>query len=330
MKNEKQTQDNILIYESENGDIVVDVHFTENTLWLSLNQLSSLFGRDKSVISRHLANIFKNGELHRNSTVAFFATVQSEGDRDIERQIEYFNLDAILSVGYRVNSKQGTQFRRWASQILQDHLLKGYSINQQTLTAQKISELEQTIELFTQTLINQSLVTDLGSQVINLVRRYAKTWSTLLEYDEDRLIDFSPNIDKFLIDLKYEEITFAIKSLKDELIQKGEATDLVGLERGDALKAVLGNLSQTFDQTPLYPSNIDRAAHLLYFIIKDHPFSDGNKRIGCFLFLMFLEQADVNLSKMDNNSMIALALLIAESHPSQKEMMIKLVMRLIN
>jgi len=223
------------------------------------------------------------GTQHRNATVAFFATVQPEGERYIERKIEYFNLDAILSVGYRVNSKQGTQFRRWASNILQNNLLKGYSINQQKLTVEKISELEQTIELLSQTLINQSLVTDLGSHVINLVRRYAKTWSTLLEYDENRLLDFRVEMDTDLIDLQYEEMTLAIQSLKNELIQKNEATMLVGLERGDGLQAIFGNLSQTFDQVPLYPSNIERAANLLYFIIKDHPFSDGNKRIGCFL-----------------------------------------------
>jgi DNA ligase (NAD+) len=322
-------QSDIVIFEADNGEIVVDVRLVGGSVWLSLTQLAVLFERDKSVISRHLNNIFKEGELRRDATVAFFATVQQEKARKVTRQIEYYNLDGILSVGYRVNSKRGTQFRRWASKILQDHLLKGYSLNQKLLDKQRIVELENSLDLLTCTLTGQSLVSDLGVEVINVVRGYAKTWTVLLEYDEGVLNINTITDRSSLIDLDYESSLASIKSLATDLVRKGEASSLFGLERQGALQGILGNLSQTFNGVPVYPTNIERAAHLLYFVIKDHPFSDGNKRIGSFLFLLFLGLAGVELAHITNNSLVALALLIAESSPTQKDIIIKLVIRLI-
>jgi prophage maintenance system killer protein len=320
----------IIIYEDESGLPFVEVKLHEDNLYLSLNQIAALFDRDKSVISRHLTNIFKESELEEESTVAFFATVQNEGGRPTVRKIEHYNLDAIISVGYRVNSKQGTRFRKWATKVLNSFMLSGFAVNHTALTYNKIKEIEQTLELLSKTLINQHLVSDIGEGVIELIYNYAKTWSLLLQYDEDKLdIRNDTSICKNLVDLNYSQAKQAIKKLKEELGEKGEASDLFGLERESSLQAILGNLSQTFDSKSLYPSNLERAAHLLYFVIKDHPFSDGNKRIGAFLFLTFLNLSKINSVEISNSCMTALTLLIAESDPKQKDIMIKLVMKML-
>jgi death-on-curing family protein len=319
----------ILVFKTKQGKLSIDVKLSKDTVWLSLNQLSDLFERDKSVISRHLNKVFKEKELQRSSTVAFFATVQIEGGHSVTRKIEYFNLDVILSVGYRVNSKRGVQFRRWASNILQDYLLEGYAINHDKITSKRIHELEQTLDLLAKTLINQSLVTDLGNEVINIIHSYSKTWSTLLEYDENRLSTNNKNHGK-LANLEYSDALKNIKSFKSELASKGEASSLFGLERDNGLARILGNISQTFSGKQLYKTNIERAANLLYFIIKDHPFTDGNKRIGCLLFLVFLSRSDLKLSKVDSNGLIALALLVAESAPKQKIIMVELIKKILS
>lgn len=320
---------NIIIYQNDEGTIGVEVKLVNNDLWLSLNQIAELFGRDKSVISRHLSNIFKEAELEKDSTVAFFATVQIEGNHEVTRQIEHFNLDAIISVGYRVNSKRGTQFRRWSSQVLKDHLQKGYSINRLGLDNLKIKELQQSIELLSHTLLHQELVSDMGQEILTIITQYSKTWDTLLRYDEDRLQQNNEQKDN-LIELNYLETIEAITQFKVDLINKNEATSLFGNPKDSQLEAILGNICQTFDNQPLYQSHIERAAHLLYFIIKDHPFSDGNKRIGCLLFLMYLHKAGLKKIAPENNSLIAVALLVAESNPIHKDLIIQLIMRLMN
>ena len=232
--------------------------------------MSELFGRDKSVISRHLRNIFKSNELEPEATVAKFATVQKEGEREIERTVEYFNLDAIISVGYRVNSKEGVQFRKWASQVLKEHLVRGYSTNERRLNQQGIRELQQTIELLQKTLINHELVNDLGREAIQIIITYSKTWDLLLAYDEGKLS--LPIKDKFSSSiLTYEIALSAIRLLKKELTTKGEATELFGKERDGGLASILNNIEQTFGGELLYKTPEEKAAHLLYFIIKDHP-----------------------------------------------------------
>lgn len=177
-----ESEQNIVIYQNEEGNINVEIKFIKDDLWLSLNKIAELFGRDKSVIAKHLKNIFQEEELNRNSTVAFFATVQVEGGHEVQRQIEHFNLDAIISVGYRVNSKRGTQFRRWSSGVLKNYLAKGYAINKAQLDNQKIRELKQTIELLSHTLLNQELVNNMGQEVLSIIEHYSKTWDTLLRY----------------------------------------------------------------------------------------------------------------------------------------------------
>ena len=318
----------IVIYQSANGKVALDIKLHDENLWLSINQIANLFGRDKSVISRHLKNIFDTEELLQSSTVAKFATAQIEGNRTIERNIDYYNLDAIISVGYRVNSKRGTQFRQWSSRILKEHLIKGYTLNQQQLNQKSITELEGTIDLLSKTMINQGLVNDIGIGALQIIKEYTKTWDILRRFDEDRLTnDKIQNTDGDIIG--YTEAIAAILLLKEELFSSEELSHFFGQERNNSLKSILGNIEQTFGGKMLYATLQERAANLLYLIIKDHPFNDGNKRIGCLLFLMYLKKSGLNLKTIGNNALIALALLIAESNPSQKDLMIQLIMHLL-
>lgn len=322
--------DQIIIYEDKNGQISVDVVLRDEMVWLNLTQLSELFVRDKSVISRHIKNILKEQELSEVSTVAKFATVQAEGDKSVTRQLEYYNLDMIISVGYRVNSRKAVEFRKWASNILKDYLIKGYSVNYKKIMRKELEELKQTVLLLSNTLLNQNLVNETGSELLNLIRAYTKTWDILLKYDENRLELPKSGKSGISRELKYKEAKLAIINLKTELLQKSEASNLFGQERGKSLDGIIGSLYQTFGGDDLYPSIEEKAAHLIYFIIKDHPFNDGNKRIGCLLFLLFLSINEFKLTSVSPESLTALALLIAESDPKHKKVIIRLVINLLN
>ena len=323
-------QGNIVLYQAEDGRQMIDVRLADETVWLTLTQMSEVFDRDKSVISRHLRNIFETGELAREATVAKNATVQDEGGREVTRNIEWFNLDVIISIGYRVNSKRGTQFRIWATSVLKDHLVKGYTLNQRRLAEKGIHEVQQVLSLLTNTLENQNLVNDEDLSVLNIVNRYAKTWQLLLQYDEDKLPPpGTKQITGEILDL--DGARKAITSLKKELMAKVEATDLFGNERSESLAGIIGAIHQTFGGQDLYPSIEEKAANLLYFVIKDHPFSDGNKRIGSFLFLLFLQINGLLGKKyFDNKALVALTLLTAASDPGQKDILIKLIVSLLS
>jgi DNA ligase (NAD+) len=236
----------------------------------------------------------------------------------------------IISVGYRVNSKKAVEFRKWASGVLKDYLLKGYSINHRKIMTKELDELKQTVLLLSNTLLNQNLVNETGSELLGLIKSYAKTWDILVKYDEDRLELPKSKASAMARELGYEEAALAIMDLKTELSLTLEASNLFGQERGEALDGIIGNLYQTFGGDDLYPSIEEKAAHLIYFIIKDHPFSDGNKRIGCLLFLLFLNINGFKLTAVTPESLTALALLIAESDPTQKEIIIKLVINLLS
>jgi len=324
----------IVLYEAPDGEVRVDVRLERETVWLSLTQMAELFNRDKSVISRHLRNVFRSGELAREATVAKNATVQREGERDVVREIEFYNLDAILSVGYRVNSKRGTQFRIWATRTLREHLLRGYTLNERRLAERGLGEIEQAVGLLARTLTSQEQVTDEGRAMLDVVQRYTRSWRLLLEYDEQRLTERPEKPVAPPASLSLEDARAAAARLREDLGTRGEAGALFGQERGDALAGILGAIEQTFDGDPLYPSAQERAAHLLYFVIKDHPFGDGNKRIGTLLFLESLRRNGLLLRtngepRLADNATVALALLIAESEPSQKELMIRLVLNLL-
>lgn len=319
-----ETRQDIAIYQAEDGSLIVDVRVAQETLWLSLNQIAVLFGRDKSVIAKHLKNVFRAEELAVDSVVAKFATTAADGKT---YQVDHYNLDVIISVGYRVNSKRGTQFRQWATKVLKDYLIQGYAVNQKQISEQSLHHLQQTITLLSDTLRQQNLVDEVGDSVLYIIQEYAKTWDLLLRYDENRF-----NIEKqgaCRIRLSYPDSLAAIHILKTELSQNNEHTTLFGQERDNALQGILGNLDQTFDDVSLYPSCEERAAHLLYFIIKDHPFNDSNKRIASLLFLVQLRQDGLSLQKINDKCLVALTLLVAQSHPNQKDTMIQLIMSLL-
>ena len=324
----------VVLYRARGGKVELNVRLERDTVWLSLNQVAELFGRDNSVVSRHLHNIFKSKELLRSATVAKAATVQREGGRNVVRNVEYFNLDAIVSVGYRVNSKQGTQFRIWATQTLRDHLLRGYTLNEKRLRERGLEEAEQAIDLLSNTLRNQALVTDEGRAVLDVVHQYTRAWRLLLEYDEDRLATSPANPVAPSGELTLKDAREAINNLRTSLASRNESSDLFGRERGEQLHGILGAIEQTFGGEPLYPTAQARAAHLVYFVIKDHPFTDGNKRIGTLLFLEYLRRNGLLVRedgqpRLADNAMVALALLVAESSPKQKELMVRLVLNLL-
>jgi len=314
-------QGELIVYQSEGGRVVVDVRLKEDTVWLSQAQMTELFGRDQSVISRHLSNVFKEKELEKKSSMQKMHIANSD------KPVAFFNLDVIISVGYRVKSQNGTRFRIWATSILKDHLVQGYTLNQKRLAEKGCGEARQMLELLANTLKNHSLVSDEGRAVLGIVKKYAKTWKLLWQYDEDSLA--LPKSDGTLSQLlELAQARQAISSLKKELLPRDEATGIFGQERGDGLAGVLGAIQQTFGGQDLYPGVEIKAAHLLYFIIKDHPFVDGNKRIASFLFLLFLGSNSDGVT-FDGKALVALTLLIASSDPAQKDLLIRLVVNLL-
>lgn len=317
----------VIVYESEDGEARVDVRFDKETVWLTRLQMAELFGRDRSVITRHINNAYREQELDSESTCANFAQVRFEGGRQVSRDVEHYNLDVIISVGYRVKSLRGTQFRIWATRTLREHLVSGFTMNERRLAQRGLDEAKQTLDLLARTLSNQALVDETGRAVLHIITAYADTWRLLLEYDEDRLTPpASPKPATSALDV--ESVRTAIDEFRRDLAAKGEASPLFGNPRGDALEAILGNIEQTMFGEPLYRSREEKAANLLYFVVKDHPFTDGNKRIGALLFLLYMTQEGIE-RRPDPGALTALTLLIAESAPSNKDLMIRLIVNLI-
>ena len=271
----------IEIYKSKTGETQVEVRFEHDTVWLNLNQIAQLFGRDKSVISRHLSAVFRDNELDRHSVVAKNATTALDGKT---YQVDFYNLDAILSVGYRVNSKQGTQFRIWATQRLRDYLVEGISINKD-----RLQELEKIVEVISKTTIDQTHDLAEAKGLLHILNHYTKSFILLNQFDSASLPLQNLN-GVVTYQIEYDEAVQAIEILKSELIQKNEATPLFGNQKDKSFEGILRSILQTFDGNYLYPTIEEQSAHLLYFVIKNHPFSDGNKRIGAFLFVWFLEK----------------------------------------
>jgi len=314
----------VVIYEG--GEARVEVRVERESVWLSLQQLAELFGRDKSVISRHLKAIFASGELERAATVAKNATVQREGEREVVREIEYYNLDAIISVGYRVNSTRATRFRQWATRVLREHLTRGFSLDRARFE-RNAAELEAALQLVKKAAAGEALTADQGRGLVDVIARYTQTFLWLQRYDEGLLAEPQGSPGGVLPTL--DEARAAIARLKADLMARGEASDLFGRERGDAFAAILGNLEQTVFGEPAYPTVETKAAHLLYFVIKNHPFSDGNKRTGAFLFVDFLARNGRLIRAgepvINDVGLAALALLVAESDAKNKDVMIRLI-----
>ncbi|WP_320979616.1 RhuM family protein [Bacteroides sp.] len=316
----------IVIYQTKDGKTSIDVKLENETVWLTLSQITELFDRDKSVVSRHISNVFREGELDRNSVVAKNATTASDGKI---YQVEYFNLDVIISVGYRVKSQRGTQFRIWANKILKDYLIKGYAINQQVKAAQ-LEDLKSTVRLLSNVIEHKQLTLDEANGLLRVITDYTYGLDTLDKYDYQQLeVDSTTPTEEFRA--TYEEAMEAIHLLQE----KFGSSNLFGNEKDQSFKSSINTIYQTFGGEELYPSVEEKAAMLFYLVVKNHSFSDGNKRIAAFLFLWFLEKNGI-LYKSDgskligNNTLVALTLMIAESRTEEKDVMVKVVINLIN
>ncbi len=317
-------QNQLVIFDFANGQ--VQVRLEGETVWLSQAQMAELFGTSSDNISLHLKNIYKEQELQEAATTEDFSVVRQEGKRQVQRQVRHYNLDAIISVGYRISSAQATRFRQWATSVLHQHLTQGFTLNRQRFE-QNAAELEATLALVRKAAAGEALTTDQGRGLVDVIARYTQTFLWLQRYDEGLLSTPAGSAGGELPTL--DEARAAIATLKAELIAKGEATELFGRERSDGFAALLGNLEQTVFGESAYPTIEAKAAHLLYFIIKNHPFADGNKRSGAFLFVDFLARNGRLIRNgepvINDVGLAALALLVAESAPSSKEVMIRLI-----
>jgi len=329
----EKSKGKIIIYEAEDGKTTLEVSLKKDTVWLDAHQMADLFQRDRTVIVKHIGNIYKTGELLPDSTCAKNTQVARDGKK---RVMDFYNLDMIISVGYRVNSLRGTQFRIWATGVLKDHLIKGYSINRKRLQEQnsRLVELQKTVNLLGRVAEDRELATGEAVGLLKVITDYSYALALLDQYDHQNLeIRHISGQGCFVIN--YEQARKAIDILGEQYRTAGQSAGLFGIEKDESLKGILGVLYQTFDGIELYQSVEEKAAHLLYFAIKDHPFTDGNKRIAAFLFVWFLDANGILYAKdghkrIGENALVALSLLIAESKPEEKDIIIKVIVNLIN
>lgn len=319
------TTNQIEIYEAPDGQTRIDVRLEGDTVWLSQAQMVELFGRNQSVVSRHIGNAVREGEVSEESNM------QKMHIANADRPVTFYDLDVIISIGYRIKSAQGVQFRRWATQRLKEVLVQGYTLNQSRFD-RNAAELNQAIALIRKAAQNPELNGDAGRGLLDIVSRYTQTFLWLQRYDEGLLEDPKGQPGGDL--LPPEKAMKALVHLRDQLVNRGEATDLFARPREDGLAGIFGNLDQTVFGEPAYPTIESKAAHLLYFVVKNHPFSDGNKRSGAFLFVDFLHRngrlLDANdVPVVNDTGLAALTLLVAESDPKQKEVMIRLIMNML-
>lgn len=319
----------IIIYQTSDGQTELDVRLEGDSVWLSQSQLSTLFKSDRTSIGRHIRNIYKSGELKENATCAIFAQVQQEGNRAVKRAIPHYNLDMVISVGYRVNSKQATQFRIWANRVLKEYLIKGYAINRNAKQEQ-LDELKRTISVMSNVLAAKSVTKDEAVGLLKVISDYAYGLDTLDRYDYQQLeiADTTPE-ERFRA--TYDNAMQALQMLKEQF----GASELFAREKDSSFRSTMGAIYQTFGGKDLYPSVEEKAANLLYLTVKNHSFSDGNKRIAAFLFLWFMEKNGILYREdgsrlIDNNTLVALTLMIAESRTEEKDVMTKVVVNLIN
>ncbi len=320
----ENVNDKIIIYQTADGQTAIDVRLENETVWLNTNQMALLFDREESNIRRHVTNVFKEGELERENNVHFLHV------NGVKKPVPYYTLDVIISVGYRVKSQRGTQFRIWARNVLKDYLVKGYAVNER-IHKEQIGELRQLVGMLGRTIQNQPLLSnDETNALFNVVTDYTYALDTLDSYDYQRLI-VSDTTSEAPFHATYENAMQAILSLKERF---GESA-LFGNEKDDSFKSSIGQIYQTFDGVELYPSTEEKAAMLLYLVTKNYSFSDGNKRIAATLFLWFLNNNRIlyredGSKRIADNSLVALTLMIAESRPEEKDVMVKVVVNLIN
>ncbi|MBP6905033.1 MAG: virulence protein RhuM/Fic/DOC family protein [Candidatus Pacebacteria bacterium] len=316
----------VVLYQAKNGAIELKVDTSKETIWANLNQIAELFGVQKAAISKHIKNIFETGELLQKATVSKMETVQKEGTREVLRTIDIYNLDMIIAVGYRVNSKNATQFRIWATKTLKEHLTKGYTINRKQISKNYDAFMKSVSAI--QNLLPEHVTLD-PKAVLDLVKEFSSTWVSLDAYDKEKLTSIGTT--KKAIKCTGQELTSAIMRLREDLLAKGDASEIFAQERiSGSVEGIVGNVMQSLDNKSVYPSVEEKAAHLLYFMVKNHPYVDGNKRSGAFAFIWFLRKAKAKKShNITPASLTALTLLIAESHPHKKDQMIALVTQLL-
>jgi len=315
----------IIIYED--GNIELPISFDEENFWLRQNEISELFDKERSVITRHINKILKDKEVDEKSNVQKMHIANSD------KPVKFYSLDVVLAVGYRTNSGKAIKFRKWATNILKEHLIQGYTLNKKRLEQKGLKEFHEAIALLQTTIKQESLECDEAKGLLDVIVGYGRSWSLLESYDENTLSStISKSEQKFI--LGYDEAKKAIAKLKKELMSKGEASELFGKEKAGELHGIIGNIYQTFGGNDLIPNVEEKASNLLYYIIKDHPFIDGNKRIGAFLFILFLQKnqmlyRDNQEAKINDNALVALALMTAKSLPKQKDTVIALIVNML-
>lgn len=323
----KEKTKDVVIFKSAKGDVTLRGDLEKKTLWATQAEMADVFNVDVRTVNEHLKNIYKTEELQETATIRKTRIVRKEGNREVSREINEYNLDSIISVGYRVNSKTATQFRQWATSVLRQHITKGYTINKSQLKENYVDFMKAVESL--RSLAPKQGPVDTDS-VMELVQLFAETWFSLDAYDKENLAP--RKVSKKKVKLTAADLLRDVGVLKSELVQKGEATDNFASERNhDSVEGIVGNVLQSFGGKELYPSIEEKAAHLLYFIIKNHPFIDGNKRTGAYAFVWFLHKAKVlDSNKLTPTALTALTLLIAESNPIDKDKVVELVVLLIS
>lgn len=329
---EQNNDQQIEIFQTKDGEIQLEVKFEQESVWLTQKQMSQLFNTTPENILMHLKNIFQDAELEENSTTKDFLVVRTEGKRQVKRNLKHYNLDAIISVGYRVNSKKGTQFRIWANNILKQYLIQGYALNEEKLKAQqeKLNDLKQAIALSSRLIHSKDLSNSESQGILSILEKYSHALTVLDDYDHQRLqIKGTQKTEQ--PEITYHEAIAQIKLWREQ----EQLTELFGNEKDDSFKGSLKTIYQTFGGDELYPSIEEKAANLLYFIVKNHSFSDGNKRIAAAIFIWFLDRHDYLYTPEGNkriadNALVAFTLLIAESKPDEKETIVKVIINLIN
>jgi prophage maintenance system killer protein len=319
----------IIIYQSEDGHTELNVRLDGDTVWLSQAQIAHLFQTDRTSIVRHINNIYRNGELKKEATCAIFTQVQTEGTRQVRRSLPLYTLDMIISVGYRVNSKQATQFRIWANRVLKEYLVQGYAVRRD-LQSEQLEELKRTIAVMSNVLAAKAVTRDEAVGLLRVISDFSYGLDTLDRYDYQQL-ELSHTTAEERFRATYENAMEALQTLKKEF----GASELFAREKDESFRSTMGAIYQTYGGEDLYPSVEEKAANLLYLTVKNHSFSDGNKRIAAFLFLWFMERNGIlyredGSRRVENNTLVALTLMIAESRVEEKDIMTKVVVNLIN